>query len=78
MDEPLALLVSGRASFEITQKALLARIPIVCAVSAASGLAADLAEAHNQTLIGFLRDTGMTVYTGVERVIPPPVPAAEC
>ena len=67
-DGPLALVVSGRASFEITQKALLARIPVVCAVSAASALAADLAEAHNQTLIGFLRDTGMTIYTGMERV----------
>jgi FdhD protein len=67
-DAPLALLVSGRASFEITQKALLARIPVVCAVSAASGLAADLAEAHNQTLIGFLRDTSMTIYAGAQRI----------
>ena len=66
--EPLLLLVSGRASFEITQKALMARIPVVCSVSAASTLAAELAEANNQTLVGFLRDTGMTVYAGMERV----------
>ncbi len=67
--EPLILLVSGRASFEITQKALMARIPVVCSVSAASSLAADLAELNNQTLVGFLRDTGMTVYTGGGRVV---------
>ena len=66
--EPLILLVSGRASFEITQKALMARIPVVCSVSAASSLAADLAELNNQTLVGFLRDTSMTVYAGGERV----------
>jgi FdhD protein len=67
-EDPLILLVSGRASFEITQKALMARIPIVCAVSAASALAADLAEANNQTLIGFLRDHGFTVYAGADRI----------
>ena len=71
--EPLVLLVSGRASFEITQKALMARIPIVCAVSAASSLAAELAAGHGQTLVGFLRDTGLTIYAGQERVrqVPP-------
>ncbi len=66
--EPLILLVSGRASFEITQKALMARIPVVCSVSAASSLAAELAELNNQTLVGFLRDTSMTVYAGGERL----------
>lgn len=68
LSEPIVLLVSGRASFEITQKALVARIPVVCAVSAASTLAADLADANNQTLIGFLRDANMTLYTHPERV----------
>ena len=67
-DQPLILLVSGRASFEITQKALMARIPIVCSISAASTLAVELEAANNQTLIGFLRDQGMTVYTGGERI----------
>jgi len=67
-DTPLILLVSGRASFEITQKALMAHIPIVCSISAASTLAVELAAANNQTLIGFLRNTGMTVYTGSERL----------
>ena len=67
-DDPLILLVSGRASFEITQKALMARIPVVCSVSAASTLAAELAEANGLTLVGFLRDTGVTVYAGRERL----------
>ena len=66
--DPLILLVSGRASFEITQKALMARISVVCSVSAASTLAAELAEMNNQTLVGFLRDTSMTVYAGGERL----------
>ncbi len=66
--EPLILLVSGRASFEITQKALMARIPVVCSVSAASSLAAALAELNNQTLVGFLRDASLTVYAGQERL----------
>lgn len=74
--EPLTLLVSGRASFEITQKALVARIPIVCAVSAASTLAADLADANNQTLIGFLRDANMTIYTHPERITDAALPNA--
>jgi FdhD protein len=62
------LLVSGRASFEIMQKALAGRIPIVCAVSAPSSLAADFARESNQTLVGFLRGDSMNVYAGAERV----------
>jgi FdhD protein len=63
-----ALLVSGRASFEIMQKALAARIPIVAAVSAPSTLAADFAMDSNQTLIGFLREGRMNIYTHPHRL----------
>lgn len=65
---PLALLVSGRTSFEIVQKAAVAGIPVIGSVSAASTLAVDLAEECGQTLLGFLRDAAMTVYTGAHRV----------
>ena len=63
------LLVSGRASFEIIQKALAAGIPIVAAVSAPSSLAVELARDSNQTLIGFLRPPCFNIYTHIERVI---------
>jgi FdhD protein len=63
------LLVSGRASFEIVQKALAAGIPIVAAVSAPSTLAADFARESNQTLIGFLRPPSFNIYSHIERVI---------
>jgi FdhD protein len=63
------LLVSGRASFEIVQKALAAGIPIVAAVSAPSTLAAAFARESNQTLIGFLRPPSFNVYSHIERVI---------
>ncbi len=62
------LMVSGRASFEIVQKALFARIPIVAAVSAASTLAVDLAVEGNTTLIGFMRENRMVVYSHPERI----------
>jgi FdhD protein len=66
-----ALLVSGRASFELVQKAVLAGIPLLAAVSAPSSLAADLAEEAGLTLVGFLRGQSMNVYTGVNRVAIP-------
>ena len=63
------LMVSGRSSFEICQKALVARIPIVCSVSAPSSLAADVAEEFDMTLIGFVREERFNVYAGRERVL---------
>jgi FdhD protein len=62
-------LVSGRASFEIMQKALAAGIPIVAAVSAPSTLAVNFARESNQTLIGFLRPPSFNIYSHIERVI---------
>jgi FdhD protein len=62
------LMVSGRISFEIAQKALAARIPIVAAVSAPSSLAVDLGARANLTLIGFLRGERLCVYSGRERI----------
>src|SRR6266571_9450710 len=63
------LLVSGRASLEIIQKALAAGIPIIAAVSAPSTLAVSFAWQGNQTLIGFLRPPSFNIYAHVERVI---------
>ena len=63
------LMVSGRTSFEIIQKALLARIPCIAAISAPSSLAVELADRIGITLIGFLRDHSMNVYTHPGRIV---------
>ena len=63
------LLVSGRASFEIVQKALSAGIPIIASVSAPSTLAVSFARHSNQTLVGFLRPPSFNIYTHIERIV---------
>jgi len=63
------LMVSGRASFEILQKALAGRVPVICAVSAPSSLAVEFARESGQTLVGFLRGDTFNVYCHQERIM---------
>ena len=69
------LQVSGRASFELVQKAVMAGIPLLAAVSAPSSLAVDLAETAGLTLVGFLRGATMNLYARPDRVVPARVTA---
>jgi FdhD protein len=67
LDESIVM-VSGRSSFEILQKCIVAGVPIVCAVSAPSSLAVSLAKEFGITLIGFLRGQRFNIYSGNERI----------
>lgn len=63
------LVVSGRQSFEIVQKAVVARLPVIAGVSAASSLAIELARDKAMTVVGFVRGSSMVAYTGAERLV---------
>jgi FdhD protein len=62
------MMVSGRISFEIVQKAAVAGIPTICGVSGASSLGVELGEELGMTVVGFLRGDRFNVYTGTERI----------
>jgi FdhD protein len=64
------VMVSGRSSFEILQKCLTAGVPVVCAISAPSSLAVDVAREFGMTLVGFLREGRFNVYAGFDRILP--------
>jgi FdhD protein len=64
----LGLMVSGRASFELMQKALVAGMPLLAAVSAPSSLAVQLANEFGMTLVGFLRGDNFNIYAGEQRI----------
>jgi FdhD protein len=64
----LGLMVSGRASFELMQKTLVAGMPLLAAVSAPSSLAVQLAQDFNMSLVGFLRGDTFNIYAGKERI----------
>jgi len=64
----LGLIVSGRASFELMQKTLVAGIPLLAAISAPSSLAVRLANEFNVSLVGFLRDNTFNIYSAGERI----------
>lgn len=64
-----ALLLSGRASFEMVHKAMMAGFPVVIAIGAPSSMAVDFAEENNMTLIGFLKENRMNIYSAQQRVV---------